>query len=108
MAFASFSELARFAIRKQPCRTLVYLLTGEKPRPAVLGVSPSRRSERGWDYFFGALRRLRRRAGRSAGTSPITSAVQIEVTNFFTPWLSKSIVVRSVFDSVTTPIPYCS
>jgi hypothetical protein len=40
-----------------------------------------------------------------SGASPISSAIQMLVTNFFKPWSSKSIEVRSEFDSVTTPIP---
>ena len=99
MGSASFSQLIRFAIRKQPCGALTCVLKGKR-KARTRGVKAN--------YFFAVFRRLRRREGRSAGASPITSAVQIEVTNFFTPWLSKSMVVRSVFDSVTTPIPYCS
>lgn len=56
--------------------------------------------------FFVVLRRPRRLVGRSVGGSPISSAIQMEVTNFFMPWLSKSTLVRSELDSVMTPVPY--
>lgn len=44
-----------------------------------------------------------------AGASPASNSTAIIlVTNFLTPWSSNSIVVRSEFDSVTNPTPYCA
>jgi len=58
------------------------LFAGLKPRASTM-----RRAQ--WaGYFLADLREPRRaprRAGRSSVGSPISSAVQIEVTNFFKP-----------------------
>jgi len=49
---------------------------------------------------------LRFARGRFGGVPSAGSTTMMLVTNFFAPWRSKSIDVRSASDSVTTPKPY--
>src|SRR6201998_44328 len=56
----------------------------------------------GTDCLF--LARLARR--RLGGIPSAGSTTIMLVTTFFSPWMSKSMVVRSPFDSVMTPQPY--
>jgi hypothetical protein len=44
--------------------------------------------------------------GRLGGTPSAGSIVMRLVTNFFIPWMSKSMVVRFASDSVMIPQPY--
>src|ERR1700690_899179 len=53
----------------------------------------------GTTAFFRALFRL-------GGVPSASSTTMMVVTNFFIPWRSKSMEVRSESDSVTTPRPY--